>query len=56
MIELFEVMEPRGRSMPFAAGWGDFGYLQVCLNGKQGDDIFQMASRSSFWFFSNSAR
>ncbi|MFC1862900.1 VOC family protein, partial [Thermodesulfobacteriota bacterium] len=44
MIELFEVMEPRGRSIPFTARWGDFGYLQVCLNGNQGDDIFQMAS------------
>lgn len=44
MIELFEVMEPRGRSIPFATRWGDFGYLQVCLNGKRGDDIFRMAS------------
>ena len=44
MIELFEVMEPRGRSIPFTARWGDFGYLQVCLNGKQGDDIYKVAS------------
>jgi catechol 2,3-dioxygenase-like lactoylglutathione lyase family enzyme len=44
MVELFEVLEPRGRSIPFAVRWGDFGYLQVCLNGKQGDDIFQMAT------------
>jgi catechol 2,3-dioxygenase-like lactoylglutathione lyase family enzyme len=32
MVELFEVMKPRGRSIPFAARWGDFGYLQLCLN------------------------
>lgn len=44
MVELFEVMEPRGRSLPFGTKWGDFGYAQVCLNGKQGDDIFDMAS------------
>ena len=44
MVELFEVMEPRGRSLPFATRWGDFGYLQVCLNGKQGDDISQIAA------------
>ena len=44
MIELFEVVEPRGRSAPFGTRWGDFGYAQVCLNGKQGDDIFEMAS------------
>jgi catechol 2,3-dioxygenase-like lactoylglutathione lyase family enzyme len=31
MLELFEVMEPRGRSIPFSARWGDFGYLQVCI-------------------------
>ncbi len=31
MIELFEVLEPRGRSIPFSTSWGDFGYLQVCL-------------------------
>lgn len=31
LLELFEVMEPRGRSIPFATNWGDFGYLQVCF-------------------------
>ncbi len=31
MIELFEVMRPRGRSIPFATNFGDLGYLQVCL-------------------------
>lgn len=36
MVELFEVMKPRGRSIPFATNWGDFGYLQLCLLG---DDI-----------------
>ncbi len=39
MIELFEVSSPRGRSIPFGTRWGDFGYLQVCVNGKQGADI-----------------
>jgi catechol 2,3-dioxygenase-like lactoylglutathione lyase family enzyme len=36
MLELFEVIQPRGRSIPFAVNWGDFGYLQLCLLG---DDI-----------------
>jgi catechol 2,3-dioxygenase-like lactoylglutathione lyase family enzyme len=44
MVELFEVSQPRGRSIPFAARWGDYGYLQVCLNGKQGEDIFKIAA------------
>jgi hypothetical protein len=32
MIELFEILKPRGRSIPFSAMWGDYGYLQVCFN------------------------
>lgn len=40
-IELFEVSQPRGRSIPFAANWGDFGYLQVAFSC---DDIRGMAS------------
>ncbi len=44
MVELVEVAGPRGRSIPFGTRWGDFGYLQVCLNGKQGDDIFDVAA------------
>ena len=43
MVELIEVLEPRGRSIPFGVRWGDFGFLQVCLNGRQGDDVFLMA-------------
>jgi catechol 2,3-dioxygenase-like lactoylglutathione lyase family enzyme len=31
MIELYEVLKPRGRSIPLNAHWGDFGYLEVCL-------------------------
>jgi len=31
MVELFEVMEPRGRSIPSYTIWGDFGYLQTCM-------------------------
>jgi catechol 2,3-dioxygenase-like lactoylglutathione lyase family enzyme len=41
MIELFEVLEPRGRSIPFSTSWGDFGYLQICLYC---DDIREMAT------------
>jgi len=31
MIELYEVSNPRGRSIPFGTEWGDFGYMEVCL-------------------------
>ncbi len=33
MVELFESIKPRGRSIPFCTNWGDFGYLQLCLLG-----------------------
>ena len=31
MLELFETLSPRGRSIPFSTRWGDFGYLQVAF-------------------------
>jgi catechol 2,3-dioxygenase-like lactoylglutathione lyase family enzyme len=40
VIELFEAIKPRGRSIPFSTIWGDLGYLQVCLNG---NDIIEIA-------------
>jgi len=44
MVELFEVMKPRGRSIPSYTRWGDFGYTQVCLSGEPGSDIFDIAA------------
>lgn len=32
MLELFETLEPRGRSLPFGTRWGDFGYLQAAFS------------------------
>jgi catechol 2,3-dioxygenase-like lactoylglutathione lyase family enzyme len=40
-LELFEMLEPRGRSIPFSTRWGDFGYLQLCVNC---DDIYGIAA------------
>ena len=51
MVELFEVIEPRGRSIPFYTSWGDFGYMHtamICRNlaeivdnfGKEGIEFF----------------
>jgi len=34
MVELFESIKPRGRSIPFCTNWGDYGYLQLCLLGE----------------------
>jgi catechol 2,3-dioxygenase-like lactoylglutathione lyase family enzyme len=31
-IELIESVSPRGRSIPFATNWGDYGYLQTCFS------------------------
>ena len=30
MLELYEVSNPRGRSIPFHVLWGDYGYLESC--------------------------
>ena len=39
MVELFEVLEPRGRSIPSYTSWGDFGYLQTCMMCKNVPEI-----------------
>ncbi len=39
MLELFETLDPRGRSLPFAALWGDFGHLQVAFDCEDVDGI-----------------
>ena len=41
MVEIFETMVPRGRSIPFATCWGDFGYLQAAFNC---DDVHGVAA------------
>ena len=41
MIELFETLSPRGRSIPFSTLWGDFGYLQLAFDC---DDIRGVAA------------
>jgi catechol 2,3-dioxygenase-like lactoylglutathione lyase family enzyme len=42
MLELYECMKPRGRSIPLNTYWGDFGYLELCL---ETDDIHELAKR-----------
>jgi catechol 2,3-dioxygenase-like lactoylglutathione lyase family enzyme len=39
MVELFEVLEPRGRSIPSYTLWGDFSYLQVAMMCKNVPEI-----------------
>jgi catechol 2,3-dioxygenase-like lactoylglutathione lyase family enzyme len=39
MVELFEAIKPKGRSIPFCTNWGDYGYLQLCLLG---DNIYDI--------------
>ena len=31
MLEIYELLKPRGRSIPFNTHWGDFGYLEVAV-------------------------
>lgn len=39
MVELFEAIKPRGRSIPFFTNWGDYGYLQLCLLANNIHDV-----------------
>jgi len=41
MLELYECMKPRGRSIPLNTYWGDFGYLEISI---EADDIHEMGS------------
>jgi catechol 2,3-dioxygenase-like lactoylglutathione lyase family enzyme len=31
MLELYEVSDPSGRSVPFGTQWADFGFMELCL-------------------------
>jgi catechol 2,3-dioxygenase-like lactoylglutathione lyase family enzyme len=41
MLELFELLVPRGRAIPLNTNWGDFGYLEVCLDS---DDVHAVSA------------
>jgi catechol 2,3-dioxygenase-like lactoylglutathione lyase family enzyme len=46
MLELYEVSAPRGRSIPFGAQWGDYGYMEICLFCRENIiDVYQYALR-----------
>jgi catechol 2,3-dioxygenase-like lactoylglutathione lyase family enzyme len=51
MVELFEVLEPRGRSIPSFTIWGDFGYWQVCLNCDNVREIAAYFEKEGVEFF-----
>ena len=50
MVELFEVLKPRGRSIPFSANWGDFGYLQICFSCDNISGIVSYGKESGIHF------
>lgn len=41
MLELYECVKPRGRSIPFNTTWGDFGYFEVCLETENFHEMAQ---------------
>ncbi len=50
MVELFEVMEPRGRSIPSYTLWGDFGFLQTAMMCKNVPEIVADFEKGGFEF------
>jgi catechol 2,3-dioxygenase-like lactoylglutathione lyase family enzyme len=53
MLELFEVLDPRGRSIPSYTLWGDFGYLQTCLLCKNVPEIAARFEKEGLEFVVN---
>jgi hypothetical protein len=39
MLELYECIKPRGRSIPLNNYWGDAGYLEMCLEAENIHDV-----------------
>lgn len=52
MIELFEVISPRGRSIPFGTNFGDFGYLQVCFYCNDIEEVAAYCEKEGIEFLS----
>jgi catechol 2,3-dioxygenase-like lactoylglutathione lyase family enzyme len=50
MVELFEVLEPRGRSIPSYTLWGDFGYHQTALMCKNVPEIADYLEKEGLEF------
>ena len=38
----FESLDPM--VIPSSTRWGDFGYTQVCVNGKEGTNLYEIAA------------
>jgi catechol 2,3-dioxygenase-like lactoylglutathione lyase family enzyme len=51
MVELYEVLEPRGRSIPYFTSWGDFGYLQTAMICKNVTEIVDYFEKEGIEFF-----
>jgi hypothetical protein len=51
MIELFEMVQPRGRSIPSFTIWGDFGYWQTCHICENVPEMADNLARKGVQFF-----
>jgi len=51
MVELYEVLEPRGRSIPSYTSWGDFGYLHTAMLCKNIAGIVDNLEKEGIEFF-----
>jgi catechol 2,3-dioxygenase-like lactoylglutathione lyase family enzyme len=51
MVELFEVIEPRGRSIPFYTSWGDFGYMHTAMICRNVAEIVDNFEKEGIEFF-----
>jgi catechol 2,3-dioxygenase-like lactoylglutathione lyase family enzyme len=51
MVELYEVLEPRGRSIPSYTSWGDFGYLHTAMLCRNIAEIVDNLEKDGIEFF-----
>jgi catechol 2,3-dioxygenase-like lactoylglutathione lyase family enzyme len=55
MVELYEVMKPRGRSIPLNVHWGDFGYLELSVECNEIHELASWSRKEGIPFLHNPA-
>lgn len=55
MVEIYEVVKPRGRSIPLNAHWGDFGYLELSVECNEIHELASWSRKEGIPFLHNPA-
>lgn len=55
MLEVYELVKPRGRPLPFEARWGDFGCMELALMGNDIHELEKYFEQEGMEFLSRPA-